>query len=245
MKTLVEESFDTQDNLQLHVKEGNAVTEILKLSNKLGVDLVVLGHKSKTHGTVHKKVLRKAPCSVMFVPESFNGSINSVVIPTDFSDYSTISANLGITMSDVYGGAEIHFLHVYQDASKYLSQVFETVHEIEGILAKQKVVDEKLQLYAQHKLQEYIKGFEKYHARIKPHIQSIDRGQDVGTAVEKWVNEHEPDLVILGSKGENSAAATLLGSVSEHLNEKDTRHLMIVVKRKGENKSLLKVLLGA
>ena len=77
-----------------------------------------------------------------------------------------------------------------------------------------------------------------------PHISSIERGREIGGAVQQWVDQYEPDLVILGSKGENSAAATLLGSVSEHMNENDTEHLMLVIKQKGENKSLLKILLG-
>ncbi|MEM7107689.1 MAG: universal stress protein [Bacteroidota bacterium] len=233
-------------NVTVHVLEGNPVTEILRLSDRLSADLIVLGHKSKKRqGVIHKKLLRKAPCSVLFIPEIIKEEIRSIVVPTDFSDHSSMAIDLGLTAAKAYHTKEVHLLHVYQDATKYLSQVFETVHEVNEILEKRKEIDKKLTSYAQHKLTEYIDSFNQDSTSLVPHTASIERGQDVGHAVEGWVNEYAPDLIILGSKGENFAAATLLGSVSEHMNENDTEHLMLVIKQKGENKSLLKILLGS
>ncbi len=245
VSNLVESKFQKKYSITLHIEEGNPVTEILRLSDKLKADMVILGHKSrKRQGTIHKKLLRKAPCSVLFVPEIVKEDIQSIVVPTDFSRHSSIAVDLSKTIANAYNTKEVHLLHIYQDASKYLSQVFETVHEVNEILEKRKEIDKKLALYADHKLGEYISSIKNGFSCFSPHTASIDHGQDVGVAVENWVNKHEPDLVILGSKGENSAAATLLGSVSEHMNENDTEHLMLVIKQKGENKSLLKILLG-
>ncbi|MEM9388944.1 MAG: universal stress protein [Bacteroidota bacterium] len=243
---LVASKFQKKYSTTVHIQEGNPVTEILRLSDKLKADLVILGHKRmKRQGTIHKKLLRKAPCSVLFVPEIVKEAIQSIVVPTDFSKHSSIAVDLSKTIAQAYDSKEVHLLHIYQDASKYLSQVFETVHEVNEILEKRKEIDQKLTSYADHKLSEYIGSIKNGFTGFLPHIASIDHGQDVGNAVESWINKHGPDLVILGSKGENSAAATLLGSVSEHMNENDTEHLMLVIKQKGENKSLLKILLGS
>ncbi|MEM8568173.1 MAG: universal stress protein [Bacteroidota bacterium] len=244
ISNLVVEHDLSDAKVTIHILEGNPVTEILRLSDKSSADLVILGHKSKKQqGVIHKKLLRKAPCSVLFIPEIIKEEIRSIAVPTDFSDHSSMAVDLGITVAKSYDANEVHLLHVYQDATKYLSQVFETVHEINEILEKQKEIDKKLTSYAKHKLSEYIKTFDNGSTSLVPHTASIERGQDVGNAVEDWVNQYAPDLVVLGSKGENFAAATLLGSVSEHMNENDTEHLMLVIKQKGENKSLLKVLL--
>ncbi len=243
---LIDQNLKRTGIATVHVKEGNPVTEILRLSDKLKNDLIILGHKSKKRqGVIHKKLLRKAPCSVLFIPEILKQGINSIVVPTDFSQHSSLAVDVGVSVAEKYNTQELHLLHVYQDATKYLGQVFETVHEVNQILDKRKEIDKKLTTYAKHQLSEYIAKFKNDSTALVPHISRIERGREIGGAGQQWVDQYEPDLVILGSKGENSAAATLLGSASEHMNENDTEHLMLVIKQKGENRSLLKILLGS
>ena len=240
----VDVNFDDNYNIKIHVIEGNPFTELLRLINRLSCDLIIVGNKgNENQGVITRKITRKAPCSVLFVPELFKESIERIVVPTDFSDYSEMALKMGQTIAGRYSGCDVNILHVYKDSSKYLSQVFETVHEIDEILVKRKTIDEKLTTYARHKLDTYLEKFKnKGHALI-PHISSIDRGKEIGHAIDQWILENRPDLVIIGAKGQSSASAVLLGSVSEQVYAKGADYLLMIIKRKGENKSLLKALL--
>ena len=62
-------------------------------------------------------------------------------------------------------------------------------------------------------------------------------------AIEESVRRNSDDLVIVGARGGNTNAAILLGSVTEHL-VWTTKVPLLVVRRKGANEALLKVLLG-
>ena len=242
----VDENFDEGSNITIHIKKGNALTELLRTCDQLKSDLLIVGEKgSHSPGRVARKIVRKSPCSVLLVPEIFTKDINSVLVPTDFSDYSEKALKMSETIAERYEGCKIHALHVYKDASKYLSQVFETVHEIDEILLKRETINEKLTSYAGHKLEEYLAQFKNEKLTIFPHIKSIERGEEISNAIENWIENYNPDLVIIGAKGQSAAAAALLGQVSEQVYTKCNNHLMLIIKRKNENSSLLKVLLGS
>ena len=241
----VDKHFRDNCNIKIHVVEGSPFAELLRLINRLPCDLVIVGNKcNENQGVITRKIARKAPCSVLFVPELFKEPINTVVVPTDFSDYSEMALRMSQMIAKKYQGCVTHILHVYKDSSKYLSQVFETVHEIDQILVKRKAIDQKLTSYAQHKLDQYLKKFKDEGYEFIPHITSIDRGKEIGNAIDEWIKANSPDLVIIGAKGQSAASAVLLGSVSEQVYDKRADHLLMVVKRKGENTGLLKALLG-
>ena len=240
----VNENFAPDNNVKIHVVEGNPFTELLRLFNKLPCDLIIVGNKAtENQGIITRKIARKAPCSVLFIPELFKGSIGSIVTPTDFSDYSDLALEMSHTVAKAYEDCAVHLLHIYKDSSKYLSQVFETVHEIDQILVKRKAIDQKLTTYAQHKLAKYLEKFDERGYAITPHIASIDRGKEIGDAIDEWISENTPDLLIIGAKGQSAAGAVLLGSVSEQVYAKGSDYLLMVVKRKGENNGLLRALL--
>ncbi len=242
----VDENFDAASSIEIHIKEGNALTELLRVCDQLTSDLLIVGEKgSKSPGRVARKIVRKSPCSVLLVPELFEKSIDSILVPTDFSDYSEKALKMGETIAEQYDGCKVNVLHVYKDASKYLSQVFETVHEIDEILLKRKTINEKLTSYAKHKLEEYLHQFQHEKLVITPHIKSIERGEEISNAIEDWIEVYSPGIVIIGAKGQSAPAAALLGRVSEQVYSKCNDHLMLIIKRKNENSSLLKVLLGS
>ncbi len=241
----IEEDLGSGHNVEIHIREGNPLTELLRVCTQVKCDLLVVGEKgSKSPGVVARKIVRKSPCSILLIPELFNKSITSVLVPTDFSDYSTMALQMGETVAEKYNDCIIHALHVYKDASKYLSQVFETVHEIDEILLRRKTIDEKLTTYARHKLDEHLEKFRSNGSDIAPHTVSIDRGREISNGIDEWIRANAPDLVIIGSRGQSAPTAALLGRVSEQVYSKCNDHMLLIIKRKDENSSLLKVLLG-
>ncbi|TRX58232.1 universal stress protein [Fulvivirga sp. M361] len=237
-------NFKADIQKKVCVKEGNVVTELLRYASDVNADLFLLGKKQKEMpSSVVKKMARKAPCSLLIVPEEVINSIHATLVPVDFSSYSQLALDMSQAIAEKYRECKLHTLHVYQDATKYLGQVFETKHEIDGILEKRAAINNKLDQYARHQLDEYLENA-NLSVEVVPHIASIDHSKEVSHAINDWVENNKVDMVIIGAKGKSAGLATLIGSVFEHVYFKAYHHFLLVLKKKGENNGLLKVLLG-
>jgi nucleotide-binding universal stress UspA family protein len=92
-KAAVKESLDTFPDLgqsgkvRVEVAEGNPVRELLQLALKLKVDLIVVGLKKHPEGSgvVPRRLIRRAPCPILFVTRMKAPRISHVWVPVDFS----------------------------------------------------------------------------------------------------------------------------------------------------------------
>jgi len=244
MEEMISKHLPNQSNIEIHLKEGNLIATLLRFSNDTDCDLLIVGKKGDGNGIVGKKLARKAPCSILFVPETAKNEINSILFPTDFSRYSDLALNIGHNIAQKFEGCELDVVHIYKDATKYLYRAYETAYEVNHAVSQKPIIDEKLAKYAKHKLSEYLKPVKKNGVMIHQHTSGIGRGEEIGDAILRWSDKKKPDMIVIGAKGKSSTAATLLGSVSEHVYTRETNSLILVMKVKGENKSLLKLLLG-
>jgi len=243
LKQLVSETFDAEQKVDIHILTGSPLTQMLKLASQKNVDLICMGRTDINKvGVLAQKMVRKAPCSVMLIPPRKSFEINSVIVPVDFSEYSDLALSMLNMMEEDTSGLQIHALHVYKDASKYLDQVFETIDEINEILSKRTVINKQLEKYAQHALEDYLK--KKGKSSVQKHIAAVERGQRISEPIDKLIDQLNTDLVIIGSKGKSMSAASLLGEVSENVFKNSGQHIALVLKQKGENQSFLKSLLG-
>ena len=241
LKQLVSELFPAEQKVAIEILTGSPLTHILKLASRKKSELICMGRTNMNSvGVLSQKMVRKAPCSVMLIPERKSFEINSVIVPMDFSEYSDKALAMLDVMQEDSDGLNVHALHVYKDASKYLDQVFETADEINEILSKKTVINKQLEKYAEHALDEYLK---KKGKRFEQHIASVERGQRISEPIDKLIDQLHPDLVIIGSKGKSMSAATLLGEVSENVFQNSGNHIAFILKQKGENQGFLKSLL--
>lgn len=104
----------------VHVlEEGAPVSAILRTANKDKADLIVMGAtgagamEAFFFGTVSGKVLEKAHCPVIVVPDSaeFDGLINHIGIATNFSEHD---ADLVEAVRDFqkHMGGHLHVIHI-------------------------------------------------------------------------------------------------------------------------------------
>ena len=244
MKAMIKACFHGDHKVYVHVKSGNTLSELLKFSQKNEMDLILLSRPKMTEVSIRTiKLVRKATCSVLLVPEELgNPEVNKVLIPIDFSKYSDLALSVvnefekGPVMPKVYA------LHIYRDATRYLDQVFDTKDEIDEVLSKQSLINEQLEKYAQHELEEYLD--KKNQGSIEQHIAPVQRTQSISEPIDNFINKVQPDLVIIGSKGKDTSAAALLGEVSESMVPKRGNHMTLILKQKGENASIIRSLLG-
>lgn len=104
----------------VHVlEEGAPVSAILRTANKDKADLIVMGAtgagamEAFFFGTVSGKVLEKAHCPVIVVPNSaeFDGLINHIGIATNFSEYDVLLIE-AIRQFQKFIGGHLHVIHI-------------------------------------------------------------------------------------------------------------------------------------
>lgn len=100
VQTKIESYFDkdTIEKINFHVADGDLLTETLTfIKNNVDIDLIIVGRKEpqNTRRKFIEKLIRKAPCSTLVVPQGASGLIDHVLIPIDFSNYSDDNFNMG------------------------------------------------------------------------------------------------------------------------------------------------------
>jgi nucleotide-binding universal stress UspA family protein len=192
-------------DVQYRMKEGDAAEQILRSSEKLRCDLVVMGTHGRTGlsrllaGSIAEKVLRNARCPVLALRRQETpprgGPIRVILHPTDFSDSSGTSLHAARLLARD-AGARLVLLHVTPP---------ELV--LEGTLAG---VDPQ----AERDSLETIRGRADGPDLKSPVEARLGQG---GAAAEivRVAREIESDLIVMGTHGRTGLARALTGSVAE------------------------------
>jgi nucleotide-binding universal stress UspA family protein len=232
MESLVKKYFDGYPGAQLEyeVVEGSPLIELLRRAKQEEIDLIVMRKRRKptASGTLFEKLARKAPCSLLFIPEGTAPRFTNILVPTDFSENSMDAMEVSVAFASSSGTPEIHCLHVYDVPVAYYKtgKSYEEFAEI-------------MKGYAEKNYREFIKKVDLKGITATP-IFKLEKKEYKG--IDEVVEEHDIDLLIVGARGRKAGAGVLLGSVTEHLIQTTTIPLL-AVKRKGTGMSLLDALL--
>jgi len=230
-----------------HVYEGNSFTELLKHCRDGETDLLVMGKKAKSkgQGVVVRKMARKGPCSLLVVPYQAAVSIHRIMLPVDFSEYSRDAVHKASNLSKSLLGSSILLEHVYQSSDWYLDQTYETTFEVEEHLQKKETLDQKLENYHRDKLLDFVKEFSLNDVQMETKLTShVKRQESISHLIMQDAQSLKADLIIMGAKGKNSPIAVLMGSVAEKINRLNKKIPLLILRKKGENTSLIRTLLG-
>ena len=208
------------------LRDGNPLAELLRVTRADDVDLVVVG-KDHTGGALAEKLARKAPCSVLIVPDTVPERVERVLVPVDFSDHAADAVDVAAAFADAAGLSELHVLHVYTVPPTYLEL---------GKTYDQARAD--LEARAREALGAFLDGLDLRGLAVAEHLAASD---DVYAAVEDQVGRVGADLVVIGTRGRTAGAAVLLGSVAERT-VRTAPVPVVAVKRKGATLSLLDAL---
>ncbi len=219
--------------LDYEVIEGNPLPELLRRTRQKLIDLVIVGKKREvSHGgaSLPEKIARKAPCSVMIVPEKSKTIITKIVTPVDFSDYSVDAMDVAIAFASTASQKPpIYCLRVYDVPRGY--NYYNTPKSFKAFL-------KAMENYAEKSYNKFIANFDLKNVPVHPIFESSDY---VSKSIAKVVKRRKADLLVLGVRGKSSTAAVLLGGTTEKL-IRTTGIPLVVVKRKGEHLNLLEAL---
>jgi len=243
MEKLAHKYFDGHPDTRIRyeVVEGSPLIEFLRKAKDEDIDLIVM-RKRQEHvekGTLGGKLARKAPCSVLFVPEKSNAWFTNILVPVDFSDNSLdamkTAVDIGVAATEIQ---EINCLHVYSVPTGYYKtgKSYEQFAEIMKGHAEKNYRDfiKKVDLKGLTAVPTF-KLEEKNYKGIKDMAEEC-RG------IEDVVKECGISLIIIGTRGRKAGAGVLLGSVAEKLIETTTTPLL-AIKKKGTGMSFLEALL--
>ena len=222
--------FETNDcETHFEVVEGKPVGKLLHWATIKQSDLIVLGRKNdKKHAEITlEKVVRKAPCSVMIVPENSNFGFKNFLFPVDYSSKTADGINL---LNKVYNSPKIKGLHFFELPSGY----YKTGRTEEEFI---QIMDDNCKKEAEKLISKMI------HTNNLSFKNVCSEQIDEFDYIVDYAKSHQTDIILIGSRGRTNTAAVLLGSFAE----KFIRHNRIIpttiFKEKGENMDFLKAFL--
>jgi len=235
MKEKVAKFFPEYRSYEVHfeVVEGLPKKEILKRTHIKNVDLLIVGRKQQPHGSgmIPRQLARKVSCSVLFVPEKVKFSLRKILVPVDFSKYSTMAAEEAIDLVNIDEDSELIVQHVYKVPYGYY-KTGKTEAEFAGIMKK----------HAAEKCDAFVDKIAKDGVKITQEYSYDHERKSPARLIHQFADEHEVDLIMVGARGRNVTTAILLGSVAEKLlNYLDDKPVWIV-KRKDQSFSFLDVI---
>jgi len=232
MEEMVTEHFSGPPGVEVayEVREGNEAVEILRLARQKNIDLIILGteRNPEERGTLPETLARKAPCSVLVVPDGAGPEIHRILVPVHFADSAAAAMDVAVAFAGAAGVAKIDAVHAYRVPPGF-HKTGKTYEEFAEIMLG----------HAKSKFSEMARNVDLEGLAVEP-VYVLDK-KPFG-AIMDTIAEQKTDLVVMAAKGRSPAAAILLGSVTERVVRK-VEIPLVAVKKKGTGIGFLDALL--
>ncbi|TXB61905.1 universal stress protein [Phaeodactylibacter luteus] len=205
------------------IREGEPLEELLNEAKESDADLLVIGQNSGEgrHGILGKNLARRSTANVWVVPDHAKAQIHHILVPIDFSAYSTKALKAAIALRDELSGAvQITALHVYEMPDLSVYKIQRTPAQFERMLRK-----------------DHEEAFEAFlHTHFPKEKEGIatrlvlKEGPGIAHYLMGTARESGADLIIMGAKGHSKVERLLLGSVTERLLMQNEQTPVLVVK---------------
>ncbi len=208
---------------QVRIRVGNPVRRIVEYAREISADLVVLGPQGIAAGTggisrsVADRVLAGARRPVLIVRQAPQFEYARTLLAIDLSTESVAALKLCEALS--FAGEEITFVvHAYEPP-------------YEGMLASVGVAMDKLRLHAnawRENFETGVRAFLRKHSRDPWRYRLILTEDRPASGILSVAARIQPDLLVMGSRGQGPVLRALLGSVgSRVVDEAETDVLLV------------------
>jgi nucleotide-binding universal stress UspA family protein len=223
LRRFVEADANPAVPIDVVMRDGDAVPEILALAKELPADLLVLG----THGfsgferlvlgSVTEKILRRAECPVLSVPPrapevppSAAVTYKRILCPVDFS-LSAMSALRYATSLAEEADAQLTVLHV----TEYGAHDWPELYEMFMTSARVSVEDyrKRCDEISRERLELAVPD----DARRYCTVESIIAGGKPYREILQTAAERRSDLIVMGVRGRGALSRMLFGSTTQHV----------------------------
>lgn len=214
--------------VEVHVTfaEGVPYQEITKAANEVEADMIMMcactgGIHEELIGHTTERVVRLAPCPVLSVQARLDSeklehsrdliktgaeSKGMILLPTDFSEHSTLAADYAISLAQKYD-AELLILNVLERVAEFTSMMGTELPGHETVL----VYYDDLFKSAQKRIQKIRERAAEYNVKTHERIIAGNPRHEILT-----IAKSEPiDLIIIGTHGRKGFSRIVHGSVAE------------------------------
>lgn len=186
---------------ELLIEEGDQLKFLLGQIKEHEIDLVIIGREpdSPTLRNLPIKLARKAPCSVLVVPEGAKPAITSILVPIDFSNYARDAVVEAVSLAIAAKLEKITLLHLFKLPSGAKG---------EGDLSE---------IMRKNALEEYEFFRDEIDFRGIDATLYISHDEHLAHGILDKIKEQAADIVIVGARGRDAGAGVLMGSITEDL----------------------------
>lgn len=207
------------------VEQGQVTKTLLKIAAKEKADLFILGRKSEkpAGGVLINRIARRAACSLLIIPKGSRLKTETILIPSDFSDYSKKAFEKGVSFARKSKvDTKLIVQNVYQVpvGYHYTGKSYREFAEI-------------MRLNAEKDFHNFIAGQNLDDVSMQV-VYSLDKDEDVIERIFKMAKRVKANLIIIGAKGRTATAALFIGSKAERLIQLDEDIPVLVVRPKGK-----------
>ncbi len=230
----VSEYFDANNRADVEVllKEGDPLKELLEASAALHTDTMLVGRKLKLHGSgvLTHKLLRISKVGIIFVPEAFEPQLRRVVVSMDFSEYSILALQHVLQAAASGPDLAIICLHVYAVPTGYrtLGMSYEEFNQ-------------RMRGFAIDKYEQLLARFPALQQSGRLLLVKAEREhqEDTGELIVLEAKRARADMLVVGARGKSAAAQFILGSTTEKILRFDLDIPLAVYKKEDESHNLL------
>ncbi len=224
---------DTKAHIHVIVKKGSPSREVLKALEAKDIDVVISGNKwkSKGSGVFNQRLARRAPCSLIVIPEGHMPELKKLLIPIDFSQHSQMALEYGVFISKSNDfNVELILQNVY--------------HVPTGYHYSGKSYKDFASIMQENAKKEYDAWISKIDTLDTPISLrfSLDDHDDFGQTIKDMVIKEEVSGILIGAKGRTAASALFIGSTAEKLIHAIDYLPLTIVRKKGSNATVLESL---
>ncbi len=192
------------------VLQGAVPETITTYAAEFGIDLIAMPTRGRTGlqrlvlGSTTERVVRRATTPVLTLrPEDTAARYppRNVLVPTDGSDCATAALEHAVTLVTA-ADATLHLLSVV-DVTSLGADVY-AEHQVETIEGHAKQAISEAAAYAEERSVESV-------------VESIEFESAIHRGIRAYLDDHDVDLVVMGTHGRTGVDRYLLGSVTEKI----------------------------
>jgi nucleotide-binding universal stress UspA family protein len=208
----------------IHLATGTVLRTLLEQGDELDADLLVVGAKGEGYlgrlllGTTAERLLRRTPRPVLMVRQTPHEAYRRVLVPVDFSSWSTPALKLAEAVAP---GAELVVLHAFEapfESKLKFASVGEEVIDRYRMATRQEAQAELDRLIATAGLTSGRVSARVIHGPTSRVILAQEQEQDC-------------DLVVMGKHGQGAMEDLMLGSVTKHVLAEAAGDVLLVCDR--------------
>jgi nucleotide-binding universal stress UspA family protein len=226
-------SLSSHKNVSIQVLEGNRQKQLTDFARENDLDLLIIdqGEETKAHLNFLPKLARTLTCDIAIVPATVPDDIRQLLVPIDFSENSKMALEFAQLLASVDSNIRIHGLHIYKVPQGY-RKLGKSYEEFQQIMRKN----------AQSELKKFFKEHAIDHSQISMNFIH-QSGDNIPTMINRFALSNKVDMILAGSRGNNTLSSFLLGNIAESLITKEHYLPLIIVKNKGASVKLWEALM--